>query len=373
MTESSGEFVVHSCEPEIRPGILSGMRRRFGALFDGVQMRSQSLFPFLGLILPVLLAGPVAAEPHPGAEAFIEQVVAEHGLDAAHVRSVLERAEYQQAIIDAITRPAEAKPWHQYRPIFLGETRIRAGADYWAEHRELVDRVAAEFGVPAPFVLAIIGVETNYGRITGSYRVVDALTTLGFYYPRRGAFFAGELGEYFRLAEEESLPLEEVRGSYAGAMGLGQFIPSSYRAYAVDFDGSGSRDLWQSLPDALGSVANYLKVHGWRPGEPTALPVSALPEGLDGDFPIKPEATLDELAALGIAFDARGLPGDTPATLIELEGEQGPEYWVGLYNFYVITRYNRSPLYAMAVSQLAAAIATAAGVEDGPSLAAVAE
>ncbi|MBY6204110.1 lytic murein transglycosylase B [Halomonas denitrificans] len=309
------------------------------------------------------------AEPHPGAEAFVDRVVAEHGLDADYVRAVLGRAEYQQAIIDAITRPAEGKPWHEYRPIFLGETRIRAGAEYWDEHRELVDRVAERFGVPAPFVLAIIGVETNYGTITGSYRVLDALATLGFYYPRRGAFFARELGEYFRLAEEEGLPLEEVRGSYAGAMGLGQFIPSSYRAYAVDFDESGSRDLWQSLPDALGSVANYLHVHGWRPDEPTALPVEAVPAALDREFPIKPADTLDGLAALGIEFDAGGLAGDTPATLIELEGETGPEYWIGLTNFYVMTRYNRSPLYAMAVSQLAAAIASEAGVEQGPSLA----
>lgn len=319
----------------------------------------------------VLHAPAAVAEPHPGAEAFIERVVAEHDLDLEQVRAVLERAEYQQAIIDAITRPAEGKPWHEYRPIFLGETRIEAGAAYWSEHRELIDRVAAEFGVPAPFVLAIIGVETNYGKITGSYRVVDALATLGFYYPRRGAFFARELGEYFRLADEENLPLEEVRGSYAGAMGLGQFIPSSYRAYAVDFDASGSRDLWQSLPDALGSVANYLHVHGWRPGEPTVLPVDAVPEGFDGDFPIKPADTLTSLAALGVEFDPRGLAGDTPATIIELEGKTGPEFWIGLNNFYVITRYNRSPLYAMAVSQLAAAIAAAAGVEQGPSLAAL--
>ncbi|NKI33960.1 lytic murein transglycosylase B [Wenzhouxiangella sp. XN79A] len=336
-------------------------------------MHKLSLFLFTAVFTLATSAGPASAEPHPGADAFVERVVAEYDLDPAHVRAVLERAEYQQAIIDAITRPAESKPWYQYRPIFLGRTRIDAGAAYWTEHRELIDRVATEFGVPAPFVLAIIGVETNYGTITGSYRVVDALATLGFYYPRRGAFFARELGQYFQLAAEEGLPLEEVRGSYAGAMGLGQFIPSSYRAYAVDFDGTGSRDLWQSLPDALGSVANYLKVHGWRPDQPSVLPIRALPAGLDREFPIKPETTLDDLAELGIEFDARGLPGDTDATLIELQGENGPEHWIGLFNFYVITRYNRSPLYAMAVSQLAAEIARTAGVESGPSLAALGE
>jgi membrane-bound lytic murein transglycosylase B len=330
-------------------------------------LRIAPLFASFALLIGGAFAA-AAAEPHPGADAFVDRVVAEYGLDADYVREVLGRAEYQQAIIDAITRPAEGKPWHQYRPIFLGERRIQAGADYWDEHRALIDRVAVEFGVPAPFVLAIIGVETNYGTITGSYRVVDALTTLGFYYPRRSAFFARELGQYFRLAAEEGLPLEEVRGSYAGAMGLGQFIPSSYRAYAVDFDDTGSRDLWQSLPDALGSVANYLKVHGWRPDEPSVLPVRAVPSTLERDFPIKPETTLDDLAALGIEFDAGGLPGSTEATLVELEGEQGPEFWIGLNNFYVITRYNRSPLYAMAVSQLAAEIARAAGVASGPAL-----
>jgi membrane-bound lytic murein transglycosylase B len=160
------------------------------------------------------------------------------------------------------------------------------------------------------------------------------------------------------LADEESLPLTDIRGSYAGAMGLGQFIPSSYRAYAVDFDGSGHRDLWRSLPDALGSVANYLAEHRWVPGEPIALPADAVPETLDMDqFELKPNATLGALKAQGIQFDDRGLPADTPATVIELEGDQGPEHWVGLNNFYVITRYNRSPLYAMAVTQLADEIA----------------
>jgi len=204
-------------------------------------------------------------------------------------------------------------------------------------------------------------VETRYGRITGSYRVLDALVTLGFYYPRRGEFFSRELAEFFRLSREENLPLEEVLGSYAGAMGIGQFIPSSYRAYAIDFDESGSRDLWRSLSDALGSVANYLKVHGWQDGQPPALPVLAVPARIDQEFPVKPAHTLAELAELGFEFDAGGLAPETPATVIELEGAEGPEYWIGLNNFYVITRYNRSPLYAMAVTQLAWAIRERAG------------
>jgi len=301
----------------------------------------------------LMLALALDATAHPGAEAFAERVAAEHDLDPARVLEVLERAEYQQSIIDAITRPAESRPWHEYRRLFIRASRIDAGAAFWRENRELVKRVAEQYGVDPFIVLAIVGVETNYGSNTGSYRVLDALVTLGFYYPRRAEFFAGELAEFFRLAREEQLPLEEVRGSYAGAMGVGQFIPSSYRAYAVDFDASGSRDLWRSLPDALASVANYLAVHGWRPDQPVVLDTDGVPDDLAAEFPIKPAHTLAGLRSMGIAFDAGGLAPDTPATLIELAGEDGPEYRVGLRNFHVITRYNRSPLYAMAVAQLA--------------------
>lgn len=305
----------------------------------------------LALLVSLFAALPVAA--HPGADAFARDLAQDVGIDVEYIQSALENAEYQPSIIDAITRPAEAKPWYEYRRIFIRQTRIDGGVEFWRANRSLIERVAAEFGVPPQFVLAIVGVETNYGLNTGNYRVLDALVTLGFYYPRRGDFFSRELAEYFRLSREENLPLERVKGSYAGAMGLGQFIPSSYRAYAVDFDDSGSRDLWRSLPDALASVANYLKQHGWDEDLPVALPASGVPAGLDEDFRPKPRHSLGELADMGITFDDAGLASDTPATLIELESEHGAEYWIGLNNFYVITRYNRSPLYAMAVTQLA--------------------
>ena len=294
-----------------------------------------------------------AAEPHPGSEAFVERMTAEHGLDPDLIRTVLVEAQFQQSIIDAISRPAEARPWYQYWPIFLTETRKAAGAEFWRANAELLEQISEQFGVPIEIIVSIVGVETNYGMNTGSFRVIDALATLGFYFPRRADFFASELGHFLVLADEEDLPLFEVRGSYAGAMGIGQFIPSSYRAYAVDFDGSGRRDLWRSLPDALGSVANYLAVHRWETGAPIVLRVSAVPDGLDEDFPIRPRHTLDQLEEMGIRFDGLSLPGDTAATLIELEAEEGPEFWIGLNNFYVITRYNRSPLYAMAVTLLA--------------------
>lgn len=309
-------------------------------------------------VLMVWMAGHAWAEPHPGAERFIEQVVSEHALDPELVRSVVMEAKYQQSIIDAMTRPAEAKPWHEYRGIFLNETRIAGGAEFWRANQALLEQVSEQFGIPIELVVAIVGVETNYGMNTGSFRVIDALATLGFYYEPRAEFFARELGHFMALANEESLPLTDIRGSYAGAMGLGQFIPSSYRAYAVDFDQSGHRDLWRSLPDALGSVANYLAEHRWITGQPIALPVTGTPTDIDmSGFGMQPKHSLQHLKDQGFAFDAPGLATDTPATIIELEGAQGPEHWVGLNNFYVITRYNRSPLYAMAVTQLAEEIA----------------
>src|SRR6056297_841288 len=212
-------------------------------------------------ILAAIAAG--ASASHPGSDAFARKLADDDGLDIEYVRSAIDSARYQQSIIDAITRPAEAKPWHEYRNIFVRDTRIDGGVEFWRANRTLIDRVAAEFRVPADVILAIVGVETNYGLNTGSYRVLDALVTLGFYYPKRGEFFSRELAQYFHLSREESLPLEEIKGSYAGAMGLGQFIPSSYRAYAVDFDQSGSRDLWRPSPTRRATSA---KGHASRTG-----------------------------------------------------------------------------------------------------------
>jgi len=303
------------------------------------------------IVLTCLYAGAVFAA-HPGQEEFIRQAVQEHGLDASKVAAFLDNAEYKQSIIDAMTRPAEAKPWHDYRPIFLTQKRIRQGVEFWRDHKDTIAAAASRYGVEEEIIVAIIGVETSYGRITGSYRVIDALATLGFYYPKRAEFFSAELLHFFQLAEEENLPMLEVLGSYAGAMGLGQFIPSSYRAYAVDFDGDGSRDLWSSTEDAIGSVANYFHQHKWRPGEQIVLPAvrhkdaKTLPE-----MGRKPESTTGELASAGYLTESAPQP-DTPVSLLELEQEDGMEYWLTLHNFYVITRYNRSPLYAMAVYQL---------------------
>jgi membrane-bound lytic murein transglycosylase B len=292
--------------------------------------------------------------------AFIDRVHQEHGLDRKEIRAILARARIQPPIIEAISRPAErVRPWHEYRGIFLTEERIAAGAEFWQEHHTRIERVAAESGVPAEMLVGIIGVETYYGRIVGRYRVLDALATLAFEYPPRSAFFARELAQFLLLVDEQGLGIETPIGSYAGAMGMPQFIPSSYRAYAVDGDGDGRIDLWNSMDDILASVANYFRVHGWRPGEPVvapAVPSGNVPEGLAHQG-LSTNTTVGALWSAGI-----GLAGPAPqradaaAGLFVLERETGPGYWAGFHNFYVITRYNRSLMYALAVYELGEAI-----------------
>jgi membrane-bound lytic murein transglycosylase B len=268
-------------------------------------------------------------------------------------------AKYQQSIVDAISRPAEGKPWHQYRPIFLTDKRINEGVDFWLENRELIASASQKFGVDEEIIVAIIGVETFYGRITGNYRTIDALVTLGFYYPQnlssdRSPFFSSELMHYIQLASEENLPAAKITGSYAGAMGMGQFMPSSYREYAVDFDGDGSRDLWRSTADVVGSVANYLHRHGWQPGQPVtrralASSNAAFDEISTSNF--TPTLGVAEWAEKGFRSSSELSP-ELPAAVMRLVEENRNTYWLTFKNFYVITRYNRSPRYAMAVYEL---------------------
>ncbi|MBK9495262.1 MAG: Membrane-bound lytic murein transglycosylase B precursor [Alphaproteobacteria bacterium ADurb.BinA280] len=292
-------------------------------------------------------------------EAFVAEAVAAHALDAAEVTAWLGKARYQQSIIDAITRPAEGKPWKAYRPIFMNTARIDGGKAFLRDHWTALSAVEQRTGVPVELIVAIIGVETNYGRITGSYRVLDALYTLGLFYPPREAFFRAELATLFKLAQEEQIDLDSVKGSYAGAMGWGQFMPSSYRAYAVDGDGDGRRDLWNSQHDIFASIANYFVAHGWRAGEPVAIPANK--DALLEEFvPTSLEAKFG-LAALGEkGYRPQHAVGhDIPATVLNLEGDSGREYWIVFNNFYVISRYNRSPLYSLAVYQLSQQLAQA--------------
>uniref|UniRef100_A0A0U1PAN8 Lytic murein transglycosylase n=1 Tax=Mizugakiibacter sediminis TaxID=1475481 RepID=A0A0U1PAN8_9GAMM len=298
-----------------------------------------------------------AAEAHPGERAFAREVAARHRLDEAKILAALEAAQYQQSIIDAISRPAEAKPWKDYRPIFVTDRRIADGVAFYQAHRALLERAAREFGVAPEYVVAILGVETGYGRITGRYRVIDA-PTLAFHYPPRAAFFRGELEQLFALPPHTlPKPLDQLTGSYAGAMGWGQFMPSSIAAYARDYDGDGTIDLWNSLPDVVASVANYFAAHGWEGGAPVAARLQRAADARDvASDGVAPNATMGQLEAWGYAPFVHVDPA-RPAALLTLDGADGPEYWAVYRNFQVITRYNRSPLYAMAVHQLAQAIA----------------
>jgi len=310
---------------------------------------------FIGFFCFVLLSWNAAASyiDKKEVKTFIDQLVQEEKFERAYVTGLFEKAEYKQSIIDAITRPAEGKPWHQYRPIFVTKTRAEQGKAFLAKYRETLLRAEKEFGVPPEVVVAIIGVETRYGRHAGNYRVIDALSTLAFDYPKRGKFFRKELVQFLKLTREESMDPLALKGSYAGAMGYGQFIPSSFRSYAIDFDGDGKKDIWNNPVDAIGSVANYFKRHGWKRGEQVVLPARVkgnaykplLNKGL------KPTHTIHQLSELGFMADAGQLVGGM-STAMALKGDEGMEHWLGLHNFYVITRYNHSKLYAMAVYQL---------------------
>ncbi|MBI5040322.1 MAG: lytic murein transglycosylase B [Gammaproteobacteria bacterium] len=295
---------------------------------------------------------------HPQAAQFIADMAARHQLPPAEVTALLADAKPQQSILDAMSRPAEAKPWRDYRPIFLTRERINGGVAFWNTNAQILADAQQHFGVDSRVVVAIVGVETRYGGNTGKYRVLDALATLGFDYPKRGEFFRGELEQFLLLTREEHVDARTAKGSYAGAMGQGQFIPSSYRAYAVDFDGDGKRDLWNSERDVLGSVANYFKEHGWQQGAPVVARAQVRGTAYKAllDKGLKPHMPASDLAKYGVHTESPIAP-NTPVALVELDGADGLEQWVVFNNFYVITRYNRSPLYAMAVHQLSNEIA----------------
>jgi membrane-bound lytic murein transglycosylase B len=314
----------------------------------------------------LLAAAPAAARKpvHPGQAEFARELAAEArdsrpALDEARIHRILNGAVMQQAIIDAMTRPAEGKPWSEYRPIFLNPQRIAGGVKFWREHAAMLEPVAETYGVPAQIIVAIIGVETAYGANTGRWRVLDALATLAFHYPPRAAYFRGELKRLLLLEDQFPVPLDELKGSYAGAMGLGQFMPTSYANWAVDHDGDGAIDLWNDDGDIFASVANYFVAHGWQPDQPVADPAtvaagarSIRPEGFE------PVYSVGQLAEWGYASSV-ARDADLQATLLRLDGAGGDEFWIIYRNFFVVTRYNRSPLYSLAVYQLAQEIAAA--------------
>lgn len=325
-------------------------------------MRGSHFRPILCAALVMLGAGvrPATAIDTRRADvkSFIDEVSSRDSISRRQLRKLLKGAKSQPAIIDAMNRPAEkAKPWYEYRPIFLTEKRIQEGADFWIAHRQDLDRASVKSGVAPEYLAAIVGVETFYGRLTGSYRVLDALATLAFDYPARAKFFRDELEQFILLSRDLGLDPKAVKGSYAGAMGAPQFMPSNYRRYAVDANADGHIDLWNNWADVCASVGNYLKEHGWNAGEPV-LSDAAVDEDKTADLDGRKLAlsdTVESLKAKGVNFDS-SLPPEAPALLIAADESDGVHWRVGYNNFYVITRYNHSALYAMAVYELASAM-----------------
>ena len=315
------------------------------------------------VILALLILGGPSAQAidvgNPDVQSFIDAMVSEHSYDRETLESVLLQAETKESILEAIARPAERTlEWHEYRDIFITDKRIKAGAEFWQENSAELQRISDETGVSIEILVGIIGVETYFGRITGNYRVLDALSTLAFEYPPRSKFFRSELKHFLLLVREEGMNATDATGSYAGAMGRPQFMPSSYRAYAGYSSDDGKRDIWDNWTDVMGSIANYFVRHGWRKDNEVVVQAS-LGDQWQGELPkntLKPEETVTSLSHQGVLFSTE-LPGDDKSQLLTLQGDDGEEHWVGFHNFFVITRYNRSVMYALAVHQLGQEIA----------------
>jgi membrane-bound lytic murein transglycosylase B len=293
---------------------------------------------------------------------FIEQMAAKHQFDESELDDLFATVEIKQDILKRISSPSEGLPWYKYRNIFLTDARIDAGVQFWRDNEVALSAAEAKYGVPAEIIVAIIGVETLFGKNTGNHRVIDALSTLAFAYPPRSKFFLGELENFLLLCRDEHINPAEPLGSYAGAMGMPQFMPSSFRTYAVDFDNDKRSDIWHNSGDAIASVANYFAKHSWQPGQPVAVPVTASDKNFEPvlNKSLKPDLSLAELKSLNLII-SRQLPLDSKVKLLSFEQQQGKELWATLDNFYVITRYNHSPLYAMAVYQLSLSILSKKG------------
>lgn len=329
-----------------------------------VSFRMKALVACLGLTLAVTHAAAQedSYAQHELTGPFIDEMNVEFGFVSESLQSLFAQAQRKQFILDAISRPAErVKQWKDYRPIFITQSRIDKGLAFWETNQVALQRAEQEYGVPAEIIVSIIGVETLYGGNTGSHRVIDALSTLAFDYPPRAPFFRQQLKEFLLLTREEQVDPLSLTGSYAGAMGLPQFMPGSFRAYAVDFDADGHIDIWTNPTDAVGSVANYFIKHGWQPGQQVVVRADInnadrAKQGLSDN--LDPKITVQQLQTLGWT-PREPLDKQRKVTAFRLEAEQGDEYWIGLANFHAITRYNRSVMYAMAVNELAELLSAA--------------
>ena len=289
---------------------------------------------------------------------FMHEIAARNHLNPRAVRALLRHAVPQLRVIERTEQPAErVLAWWEYRAHFVTDKRIAAGVDFWVEHRELLERIAAERGVPPEYIVAILGCETLYGRLTGRDRVLDALMTLAFGQPLHSKLARSELEQFILLTHEERIDPLTVTGSYAGAMGAPQFMPSSYRRFAVDADGDLHRDLWNDWADIFASIANFLREHGWEPATPV-MSAAIIEPGASFHIDLKNlelNATLGDLNAEGVGSELTAA-AVTPVVLVSAEERDGPAYRIGFKNFQVITRYNHSARYAMAVHDLAQAI-----------------
>ena len=288
---------------------------------------------------------------------FIDEMVNKHGFDTNELRILFAGTKYSDKVLQEMSRPAEDLAWYKYRNIFLKDARIKKGAAFWKKHEKTLTRANDAYGVPPQIIIAIIGVETQYGQYKGKDKVMDALATLAFHYPKRAKFFRSELEQFLLLTREQNVDPLSLKGSYAGAMGIPQFISSSYRNYAVDFDSDGKKDLWQNPVDAIGSVASYFNRHDWQAGKSVTFPVKVtgdkVNEVIDSD--LKPNIRADDLKKYGVILE-QDISETALIKVMRFEQKDRDDYWLGLHNFYVITRYNHSALYAMAVYQLSESI-----------------
>ncbi|SCK21366.1 lytic murein transglycosylase B [Vogesella sp. LIG4] len=314
------------------------------------------------LALAAMLASVSAAQAdvgllmRPDVQRFIDEQVASGEVSRAELETVFANVDAKPNVITIMDKPSTARPWYQFRPNFYNEKLLQEGVAFWQKNEATLQRAQQQFGVAPEMIVAILGIETRYGRVTGSFRLADVLSTLAFDYPRRAEFFRGELAEFFRLAHSENVNALSLKGSYAGAIGMPQFMPSSFRKWAVDFDGDGHRDIWNNPADAIGSVGNYFQQHGWLVGDDVVVPVDVTPGAAIDELvadKFNLHYTVAELKAKGIVPRAP-VRDEALAVLVPLEVAPGDtRYWLGLNNFYTITRYNKSTLYAMVAQELA--------------------
>jgi membrane-bound lytic murein transglycosylase B len=332
------------------------MKKNDHILWRKLATRALCLLPFAFCLL-LISCNTSTIKDTKSVDAFIEQMVTKHQFDKAELDDLFKTVEIKQDILKRIASPSEGMPWYKYRKIFLTDARIDAGVQFWRNNAAALATAEQQYGVPPEIIIAIIGVETLFGKNTGDHRVIDALSTLGFAYPPRSKFFLGELENFLLLCRDEHLNPSDPLGSYAGAMGMPQFMPSSFRTYAVDFDHDNRRDIWHSNNDVIASVANYFAKHHWQAGQIVAVPVTAKDTNYKSalNSNLKPNLSVAGLESLNLII-SRQIPLDSKVKLLSFEQQQGEELWAGLDNFYVITRYNHSPLYAMAVYQLSLSI-----------------